>query len=683
MASDKPVIQGYCDGAPIYRLGHAWLLGEAPNLVEATPLQVGNSAPHIKVHPKRSSEIRSNRIGADTSRMPRTTANDYLPLEPIHLIDGNPQTCWSSRTQSRPDVQPIWIRLDLVREQPITRIVLRKRPSTLAIRPRVGSVLPEQGAVEVGRSMASRLTIRLSRDAWHWDTVFEGPSSVGLEDEEFSVSFAAQPAKQIWIIGEDLQRVENWLYAFSIGAVEAYDTEGRNVALASLGTGISVNSTMHSHGQELVAHRWYTPFFYYGGLKWARVGYHDDPINWHWVERQKGVLDLDKDADDYITELVQNGVHVTMALGFGNRLYSGDPTRNVPQLWEWYYENPEPPTTPEALEGWARYIRYMAERFKDRVTDFEVWNEWNGSVYWGAQPNVEQYLAVARTAIPILREVCPKARIAIGNWAGFPHGFSTWSPEQLAAKEEETLYLKATRELASEIDVVGWHPFYQADPDLPQVLSYTADVHALLAWLESVGFHGHCMVTEWNYGANYPPIDGTNWFGDFAPTEIQKAKYVARLHTQHTSLGLESIFCEMNNSVYSLDLSLLRRSFDADPLSPLQPQAAYYATRNLATALEELEPATWGFEVRTDRPLEAFAMQGPQDRVLALWFPGRAKDADAGTPLDVVVEGAWANVQGYDPLNGTLQALRPEPCEGGTLLRGVLVRDYPLLLRMR
>ena len=42
-----------------------------------------------------------------------------------------------------------------------------------------------------------------------------------------------------------------------------------------------------------------------------------------------------------------------------------------------------------------------------------------------------------------------------------------------------------------------------------------------------------------------------------------------------------------------LDLSLLRRSFDADPIAPLQPQAGYYVTRNLATMLDGLEPAAF------------------------------------------------------------------------------------------
>ena len=52
--------------------------------------------------------------------------------------------------------------------------------------------------------------------------------------------------------------------------------------------------------------------------------------------------------------LVVGLILLVLALGFGNRLYSNpDPARRLPQLWEWYYENPRPPVTPAALKAWA------------------------------------------------------------------------------------------------------------------------------------------------------------------------------------------------------------------------------------------------------------------------------------------------------------------------------------------
>ena len=113
IGSEQPQVQATCDGVPIKRFGFCWVLGEAPDLLDDVTFQLGNANPRVKVHPKDSSQIKRNYLGVTTTRMPRSTENDYLPLEAIHLIDGNLQTCWMSRSQTRPDVQPIWIRLDL------------------------------------------------------------------------------------------------------------------------------------------------------------------------------------------------------------------------------------------------------------------------------------------------------------------------------------------------------------------------------------------------------------------------------------------------------------------------------------------------------------------------------------------------------------------------------------------
>ena len=688
--TDNHVVRAVCDGVPLYSYGYTSILGQSPDLIDDPLVQKGNDSPLRKIQPKKSWEIRSNRLGATAPRMPRTPENDYLPLEAIHLIDGDVQTCWSSEGQAQPDVEPIWIRLDLPVERDISKVVLRKRPPGPK-RGIVGSVSLDEGAVEVGMGVPAELTIKISRDGWHWETVFEGPSGDAPDRLEFEFTFDARPAKQIWIIGRNLPRVENWGFSFSIAEVEVLSPQGDNLALATRGTGITVNSTHHTPGEPLVAHQWYWPIHYDLGLKWVRVGYHDDTINWHWVEKEKGKLVLDPATDQAITDLVDHGIDVVMALDGGNRHYTHkDPTRKLPQLWEWYYENPLPPTTPEALEAWKRYVRFMAEKFCGRVKVFEVWNEWNINLYWGGLVNIDHYLAVARAAIPILREVCPKAKIMLGSvshlgWEDSCFGMAGWSEDELARKADETLFLQAVRALGRDVDLIGWHPFYQHDPELPVVRSYTADVRAFKEFCRAEGFGGEFMVTEWSYGAHYPPTTVPTWWGDFEPSELQKAKYIAQVTVKHTALGMESFYCETWNTVYPLDLSLMRRSFTADPISPIQPQAAYYVTRNLATALEDLQPADevkFHLEPSPDK-LETFAMKRKGETVLAVWTAGRAGDSCEGSPCDVVVDGTFSEAEGYDPLNGTAHTLNTKRKSGQTVLPGILVKDYPILLRLR
>jgi hypothetical protein len=292
-------------------------------------MQTGNANPLIKVHPKKSFEIKFNRLGTTAPRMPRTASNDYLPLEPIHLIDGDNSTCWSSKTMPQADVEPAWIRIDIPVEKRISSIILHKRKPG----PPRNKTNPDKGANEVGMGMPGHLTIKISCDSKNWETLFDGRSNDKPEIDEFSLQFDSCPAKQIWIIGTNLPRVENWLHSFTIAEVEIRDNYGHNLALVSRGTGVTVSSTQHSIGQTRDEHRWLWPIHADLGLKWVRVGYHNDPINWHWVEKEKGKLEVDPEADSAISYLVQHGINVDFSLGFGNRLYTqADPARKLPKF---------------------------------------------------------------------------------------------------------------------------------------------------------------------------------------------------------------------------------------------------------------------------------------------------------------------------------------------------------------
>lgn len=673
-----PTVSAICDGVPILAYGDTHVLQASPDLVEPEPLQAANTAPCHKLPLKRSAEIGFNQLGGTTPRMPRTVANDYRPQEPIHLIDGDPTTCWCSRSVAQPEAEPAWIRLDLPVEREVVRIVLRKRVPG-ATRNRIGSMPLDQGAVEVGMALPQVLTIRVARDAMHWETVFSGETGDCPELREFVCSFPAQPVKQVWIIGERLTRVENWHFSFSIAEVEVLDPAGRDLALAQRGTGVTVSSTYHSGGQTREEHHRMWPLFTDMGLKWARIGYHDDPVNWHWVEQEKGVLAVDPEADAAITYLVERGVDIVLALGFGNRLYQGDPTRHLPQLWEWYYENPEPPTTPEALEGWGRYVRFMCRKYRDRVKVFEVWNEWNISVYWGTAPNLDHYLAIARIAIPIIREECPEAKVMLGSVSGFCHDLArTGVPEPA----KRSLFLGAVAALAPEVDLIGWHPFYQTDPTSPAYREYAANIRAFRGWAASLGFRGECLASEYNFGANYPLPAKPHWWGTAECSELQKAKLVAQVSVLHTALGIGSFFCEVwGNPTYPLDLSLMRRAFNADPITPLQPQAAYYAMRNLATALDGCRPASFAYQVMgAPDDLQVYPMASPGARWLALWRSGQPVDDQPGVPVDLRLPRC-TRVVGYDCLSGCEQGLITETDSAGTWVKGVLVRDYPLLVR--
>ena len=101
----------------------------------------------------------------------------------MNLIDGNIDTTWVSRGQAQANVEPVWIRIDLAKEGKIGEIVLVPRSN--------------------GQGIPSELTIKISRDAWHW-TIAHETINLATPTKADPIRFELEDtplAKQIWIIG--------------------------------------------------------------------------------------------------------------------------------------------------------------------------------------------------------------------------------------------------------------------------------------------------------------------------------------------------------------------------------------------------------------------------------------------------------------------------------------------------
>ena len=206
------------------------------HLIPGIVMQEGNTNPRVKIKPKRSWEIKHNLLGSNTQQDPRSPSNDIQPFLPIHLIDGDRDTVWCSFGSLAPDVNPEWIRVDLPIEATVASVAL---------------VLSKnfQPGANFGRSLPKELTIKLSRDAWHWETVYESQGIDINTMDTVEIKFAPRRAKQIWVTGNNFTKSmtegvpEFPIGAFSIGELEVRDTAGNNLALLSRGAGVTVSST--------------------------------------------------------------------------------------------------------------------------------------------------------------------------------------------------------------------------------------------------------------------------------------------------------------------------------------------------------------------------------------------------------------------------------------------------------
>ena len=683
-----------CNGAEVFGYGDCMVYQSAPDLVDdSDTLQACNTSAMSKIKIKKSSEIKSNYVGINTTRMPRTRSLDYYYSSPAHLNDGDHSSSWVSGGHRREGTTPVWIRADFPVEREITKVVFRKRVKDIK-RP-YWTKLPIKGAEEVGRSMPSDILIESSVDGFNWTKIYDGEVADSSKKSVFEFLCKPQKAKMVRATARKLPLFECEGHAWSISEFEVYDSKGQNVAEISKGTGIIVSSTYNKNRFPYEFHSALWKIHNDLGAKYVRIGYHDDPINWHDVERERGVYKVDPAADEAINEFVKNDMKIIMCLNFGNRLYTGqngvengkviDSKRDNPFQPEWYYDQPSPPSTEEALQAWEKYVEFMAKKYRDKVEYFEVWNEWNINLYFGAKTDLELYKKIAHRAIKVLKRVAPNVKIALGSVSAYPTGCEKWTPQQWekprGIPERERLTIGAMREFAPLVDVIGIHPYYQREPFF--IEQFEKDFKALKKWLKSCGFNGTLMISEWNFSSIYPSIPAHEapaiWRGHVAFSEIQKAKFVAQRYMTDTANGVPSSFCEMYNPFYgAFELSLLRRASD-DGTATLQPDAAFYAVRNIASITDGFEPAEVDATVSAKfdiKNLRKYGFTTPTGKAVALWLGVEANDSSPRKAVDLQLPSDVKKAVAVDVFNGNKQELKVENGK----VKGILLNDTPLVV---
>ena len=659
-------VRSIVGGVPVHAFGDTFIYGSSPDLAQGSKLQESNYAPVHKIQPKKSWEISSNTLGATSPRVPRTELDDYQPYLGVHLIDDDPETYWMSRGQNQPDVEPVWVRIDLAREARVKAVVLVPRADN--------------------KGMPEDFSIQVSRDAWHWETVHEDHSYLLPQDTQPRVfSFESRLVKQVLIKARRCTEVAvpdqygqpTWTFSFcfSLAGIKIIDEDGENIALISRGSGVTVSSTTRGFADEKILHDQLWPVHYDLGLKWVRVAFWDSVLNWLYVEQERGQLKIDPLADQVMTECDRNGVNVVLCLAYGNWLYTPQGRRPHPKrIFETPWEMPPPPTTSEMLQGYKNFVRFMVRHFRDRVRYFEIWNEPDGKYAWGNKPNPREYAQLVAEIAPIIREEAPQAKILMAA-VGFRPG-------------RASDYLKTCLEegVGKLVDVMTIHPYYGTGQGTQDYLDYPAYVRAWKKLVESYGFRGEYMATESGWYAPYPtPVHPFGHSPDV--TEIVKAKYLAKFMVTNAGLDMTAFWNETWQDQFTYwDGSLMRSTFSADPVCPMQPQAAYYAMRTLSTVLEGAKPAEMALEFRGQQvKLDSYTFHLPDEsRLVAFWLPGPGSDEAPDLKIDVAISNlSFTSATGIDVLNGTEQELRISIEGGSTVLKGMLTKDYPVLIRLR
>jgi len=362
---------------------------------------------------------------------------------------------------------------------------------------------------------------------------------------------------------------------------------------------------------------------------------------------------IEPSHDDFINSLAENGVTIRYVLSFWDAEYAAQGG-----------EVPSPRFKTEGeMERYLDFVRFIVRHFKDRIEYYEIWNE---PTCVGKIQHIEvgDYIKLVKRAVPVIRQEYPGAKIVVGG----PHNL-------IECDAQDYLFAILRSDVMPLVDVVSWHPMYGTSPEDryhangESISEYYYEYPYLVQEIKDVasahGFEGEYVGDELNYlvPEQVWPEDRF-WFPAYS--ESKCAKYYARGIVMH--LGM--------------DVSVTT-------ILPRETPQVFHTIQNLCTVMAGNRPIGLAIEIEMDMESQATDIKGYSfslpdgDKLVALWTDGVAVDDDPGVEATVTLSGLSAKkVMGIDVLNGFEQELVTGVEEGSLVIRGLLVKDYPTILRV-
>jgi len=212
------------------------------------------------------------------------------------------------------------------------------------------------------------------------------------------------------------------------------------------------------------------------------------------------------------------------------------------------------------------------------------------------------------------------------------------------------------------VDAINTHPMYGASPQYPDAREYYCGYASLVRRMKQEaaahGFKGEWIAEEmcWTTAKNPSVHDPWQY------TEIVAAKYYARAIVMHLGMDVRAGI----GGDYSLD-PMLR------------------VVQNLCTVMAGNKPTTLQLEIQNDAGrMASYTFSLPnRDRLIALWNDNAAVDHDRGESSTLIVKGfAARKVTAIDVLYSSEQEMKTETEGRDLIIRNLLVKDYPIILRL-
>jgi hypothetical protein len=375
------------------------------------------------------------------------------------------------------------------------------------------------------------------------------------------------------------------------------------------------------------------------GLKWMRVSI--DTFDWPEVEGTKySRHHVYPEQDRAITGLNDNGIDVMHTIVFWDE--------ESPSFKQKEKQDYSRYKTEDEIRRYLDYVQFVVGHFRGKIEYYEILNEPNARK--GTQQHVESddYINLARLVIPIIRQEDPEAKIVVGAVTPLHD-----------SHDHEYFFNILKSDVMPLVDAVSFHSLsaegspefrpedYYNYPTLLQEIKETASSH---------GFTGEYLAEELHFRTS----DSYHPHEPWVHTDIAAAKYLARGAV--TSLGMDFTTGLAANNKEQVSVA-----------------------QNLATIMAGAKPVELPVEIQskaTDIKYYTFSLSN-SDNLIALWTDGIAKKKDPGVKVNLTLPRLTAqNVIATDILNGYQQDVMTASENGNLILQNLVVRDYPLILRI-
>ena len=414
------------------------------------------------------------------------------------------------------------------------------------------------------------------------------------------------------------------------------------------------------------------------GVKKVRI-----QSGWARTEKEKGIYDfawLDSIVDNFLSR----GIEPWMCLCYGNALYSKHSEHvfgmvGVPPIF-----------TDEEKTAWINYVKAVANRYKGKITYYEVWNEPDGKWCWKHGANAEELGIFTKDTAIAVKEVDKNAKIIGGS---------------LALRKLSFLNTALKQGMADVIDYISFHEYTHDETNVfEKVESFKALLKMHNPNIGIIQGESGSQSREGGKGA----LRRGAWSQEIQAKQLARHTIADLLTDVHftsyfTAVDMpEALNGDINDKTSYLDygyFGVLGADFDEDghPIGEYTPKLSYYVLQNICSIFsEEVKPCTIPSFIIPDPTMRKFDTQPARRELITggfereggkafvYWKPTNIMTTSFNSSITLEIISEFEEMALVDVMDGNIYKLPEEliqDCGDGVIkITELPVKDTPLML---